>query len=326
MSNPFRIPPERVSSPRPNLRPSDIPVSRTSSASTSKTNTQRRSSRSLQDPPTLPPLTGTAPLPLPFSAEIPEETTAKKCDACEQCVNRAWNCVYCDMYFCDPCWDKQGPHKLGRTGPDGLPHEKADPNIVKRLKDILTPPTDPGEQQSLHLDDEDTKWYRNECDPPNAREHTDISAPRFGVARDQNDQPIFRDYGRYATIMADSTTGAHKLRYPQLVSFIGQTGAGKSTLIKMLIDQQVRRGRHMERLTFPSPVVGSTRNENVPTSGDVHLYADPKTYFGQYPMLYADSEGLEGGANLVCLLLWRTSLFCQNFHVPHRSWMDSLGT
>jgi energy-coupling factor transporter ATP-binding protein EcfA2 len=130
----------------------------------------------------------------------------------------------------------------------------------------------------MHLDDEDTTW--------------------FGIARDANDLPIFQDYGRYATIIANSSTGEYKVRYPQLVSFIGQTGAGKSTIVKMLIDQQERVFGSRHSSAFPSPVVGSVRNENVPTSGDVHLYGDPNTYLGQYPMLYADCEGLEGGENM----------------------------
>ncbi|KAF2462499.1 uncharacterized protein BDR25DRAFT_397579 [Lindgomyces ingoldianus] len=212
------------------------------------------------------------------TALSPPEEPSRICECCDTAEGCIWNCSYCDMNFCDLCWGRQGPHKPGRTGPDGLPHEKADPNIVKRLKNILTPPTDTFEQQSLHLDDEDTTW--------------------FGIARDNNNQSVFQDYGRYATIMIDSTTGAHKLRYPQLISFIGQTGAGKSTLVKMLIDQQVRKKPAHESSHFASPVVGSLRNENVPTSGDVHLYGDPNTYFGEYPLLYADCEGLEGGENL----------------------------
>jgi hypothetical protein len=46
-----------------------------------------------------------------------------------------------------------------------------------------------------------------------------------------------------------------------------------------------------------SPIVGSL-TDNIPTSGDVHLYVhpNPKTDEGkQFPMLYADSEGFEGG-------------------------------
>ncbi|KAF2758985.1 hypothetical protein EJ05DRAFT_499409 [Pseudovirgaria hyperparasitica] len=214
----------------------------------------------------------------PNSPKRPQpELKPKPCENCDAANVQTWHCSYCDMLFCDPCWVKQGPHKSGKTGPDGLPHEKADLRIVKRLKDILTPSSDPTEQAGLHIDDEDTTW--------------------FGIDRDNNHQPVFYDYGRYATIIANSTTPESKVRYPQLVSFIGQTGAGKSTLVKMLIDQQERQSSGYPRGPFPSPVVGSSRNDNVPTSGDVHLYGDPRTYNSQYPVLYADCEGLEGGEN-----------------------------
>jgi hypothetical protein len=33
----------------------------------------------------------------------------------------------------------------------------------------------------------------------------------------------------------------------------------------------------------------------MPTSGDVHLYADPATFQSHRPMLYADCEGLDAG-------------------------------
>ncbi len=130
----------------------------------------------------------------------------------------------------------------------------------------------------MHLDDEDTTW--------------------FGIDRDAQNRPIFQDYGRYATIIANSSTADNQIRYPQLVSFIGQTGAGKSTIVKMLIDQQERRSGVSWANTFSSPVVGSSQNDSVPTSGDVHLYPDPGTWSGRYPMLYADCEGFEGGENI----------------------------
>lgn len=37
------------------------------------------------------------------------------------------------------------------------------------------------------------------------------------------------------------------------------------------------------------------RANQVPTSGDVHLYADQRTHADQLPILYADCEGFEGG-------------------------------
>lgn len=65
-------------------------------------------------------------------------------------------------------------------------------------------------------------------------------------------------------------------------------GAGKSTLIKMLIEL---RSRAMHEA---APVTGSV-DHTVPTSGNVHLYPDPQSCSADYPILYADCEGLEGG-------------------------------
>lgn len=66
----------------------------------------------------------------------------------------------------------------------------------------------------------------------------------------------------------------------------------------MLIDHQENSMGTVNRTCrFPSPVTGSI-NDNVPTSGDVHLYSDPATYYSATPMLYADCEGLDGGENV----------------------------
>lgn len=157
-----------------------------------------------------------------------------------------------------------------------MPHEQTKPSVVKRLKSILSPPKNADEIQRLHEDDESTKW--------------------FGVARDLTGRPIFEDYGRYASLMASiSPIESTGNRYPQLVSFIGVTNAGKSTLIKMLVDHDDECKDADGRAEFPSPVVGSVINDTLPTSGDVHLYADPSTHAEQLPILYADCEGFEGG-------------------------------
>lgn len=50
-------------------------------------------------------------------------------------------------------------------------------------------------------------------------------------------------------------------------------------------------------LNYPVPVVGSI-NDDGPTSGDVHLYADPGTSHTNRPILYADCEGLQGRESL----------------------------
>ena len=72
-------------------------------------------------------------------------------------------------------------------------------------------------------------------------------------------------------------------------------GAGKSSLIKMLVLLKEQRLSFDSALPFRSPVIGSVKNDKSPTSGDVHLYVDPETAYGPLPLLYADCEGLEGG-------------------------------
>ena len=113
-------------------------------------------------------------------------------------------CLSCGSTYCDICWERQGPHRPGKVGLDGLPHEKTDQQIYDRLKSILEPPENTEELSRLHLEDEDTAW--------------------FAVEKNFNGQPMFHDYGRYAALMAETKQPNGGLRYPQLVSFVGQTG------------------------------------------------------------------------------------------------------
>lgn len=65
----------------------------------------------------------------------------------------------------------------------------------------------------------------------------------------------------------------------------------------MLINREHSRALRAEkRFTDPFSVpVPGLIGDNVPTTGDVHLYSDPGTYYHEKPILYADCEGLTGG-------------------------------
>jgi hypothetical protein len=158
------------------------------------------------------PVMSTSPSQQRFASDVAATTSpTRKASLTQSCdggclgIKRVFQCVQCDGAFCDECWGKQFPHKPGKIGADGLPHEKTDPEVVERLRDTLDiQERTPAEQQKLHKNDEDTTW--------------------FGIARDEADMPVFQDYGRYAAILAEPQDISRRNRYPQLVSFIGQTG------------------------------------------------------------------------------------------------------
>ena len=75
---------------------------------------------------------------------------------------------------------------------------------MERYRSILEPCSSPEEQEALHRDDEETTW--------------------FGVGRDRSEEPVFEDFGRFADLVAEGHLEDVGSRYPQLVSFIGQTG------------------------------------------------------------------------------------------------------
>lgn len=210
----------------------------------------------------------------------------KRCEMCNRHVRQVWYCNVCKFSLCNTCWESQFVHRQPFRGGRGeVPHEKTDPMIAEKVQKVMFPPVDEWTREQLYRDDEITSW--------------------FGVERPSDfGPPMFQDYGRFADLMAntdpirnnqgdsfvaDETSLGRDNRTPSLVSFVGQTGAGKSTLVKLLIDFGLKDAER-----YSSPVVGP-RGAHLPTSEDVHLYMDPRTANLQGPVLYADCEGLEGG-------------------------------
>lgn len=213
------------------------------------------------------------------------------CEGCQGARSKFY-CLTCPSHYCDDCWTECHPPKAAWAAK----HQKMDTEVYQRLEGTFNPPSDARIQDKLHRDDEETTW--------------------FAVKRDANGNPeILHDSGRYASLVAHgSCSGQHLARFPALVSFVGQTGAGKSTLIKMLIERRLAScisgggiDKASVRELFSTPVVGSNENDFDPTSGDVHLYADPSSFFEERPVFYVDSEGLEGGEKNPIAMRWRDS-------------------
>lgn len=136
-------------------------------------------------------------------------TQSIRCHQCQSDNKQTFSCIQCNnLAFCDNCWSEWILHKPGAVGYDGRPHEKSDPNIVRILRQILEPVRTDADIDTEHQADEDITW--------------------FGVGRDASNQPVLQDYGRFATLVSESQPEEPVNRYPQLVSFIGQTG--KSTI------------------------------------------------------------------------------------------------
>ena len=229
------------------------------------------------------------------SAQKVQEVSREVCAQCGTIGAESSFCNVCKCSFCDKCWEVTPPHKIQNTrGAGEIPHEKTDQSIAKKVSDVLTPDLDEDARDRLHTEDINTTWFGV------------VREERFSAVRQEQEFPLFRDYGRYASLVTrikdlridliDSLIGTldqNETLYPSLVSFVGQTGAGKSTLIKLLID--LKSEPHEK---FPTPVVGAPKHDLSPTSEDVHLYLDPDSSMSpdsQAPLLFADCEGLDGG-------------------------------
>ncbi|CAN9415920.1 unnamed protein product [Alternaria alternata] len=135
--------------------------------------------------------------------------------------------------------------------------------------------------------------------PPSFR----FFAPRYFAAlssycidRFQDDGPFLQDFDTFKQLIKNSPN-PDQIRYPRLVSFIGETSAGKSTLIKMLIEYDQAK-YEANKSMFKAPVSGSPLHDSTPTSADVHLYVDPATWEEERPIFYADCEGLNAGERI----------------------------
>ena len=131
---------------------------------------------------------------------------------CDRCRERGLNRIYCSgckIVYCPSCWDQQFLHTSVTSA---TVHERTDIRIYEILRASLRPDRTASEQEDLHRRDERTTW--------------------FGVARVRGiEETTFRDYGRFWRIMRESSRRGARNVYPALVSFVGDTGDKRDSLI-----------------------------------------------------------------------------------------------
>ncbi|KAK0722843.1 hypothetical protein B0T26DRAFT_704224 [Lasiosphaeria miniovina] len=123
----------------------------------------------------------------------------------------------------------------------------------------------------------------------------DLWSTWFGVPRNQpGPYPQLYIYPRLEALLSETTTKPTR-QYPRVISFVGDTGSGKSTLIRAMIRMAAPR----RRFDFRVPVPGVVDDEFDSTSSDVHVFADPVTISTEDPLFFVDSEGFSGSDNPV---------------------------
>jgi len=126
-------------------------------------------------------------------------------------------------------------------------------------------------KKSLHLKDMWTTWFGLPQEQPCKR------YPRLSI------------WSRLASVASDDER--LKSQYPSLVTFVGPTGSGKSSIIRALIHllskrHEWRPGRMVPH-EVPVPGAVTAYEQYRSTSSDVHLYADPRTQNTELPMYFA---------------------------------------
>ncbi|RSL53411.1 hypothetical protein CEP54_010419 [Fusarium duplospermum] len=121
----------------------------------------------------------------------------------------------------------------------------------------------------------------------------DIWSTWFGVPEDQESHcPQLCIYPRIERLV-EKVLEKPQFQYPSLISFVGDTGSGKSTLIRAIIES-LAPGKG-----YQVPVQGAVQDKFKSISSDVRLFADPQTESSEVPRFFVDCEGFNGSGNPV---------------------------
>jgi hypothetical protein len=131
----------------------------------------------------------------------------------EHRTNLSW-CSICGCCFCESCWDKERAHRPRKNSTVAAIHQKTNVRIARLVDSILHPRADIENSKKRHRENRATKW--------------------IGVSNDEHGTPTMKDFRRFEDLAFDQENPSGE-QFPSLVTFVGSTGAGKSTLINALI-------------------------------------------------------------------------------------------
>jgi len=151
-------------------------------------------------------------------AEVSEDMRdAEECELCEenQLSLLSW-CSGCEMVLCETCWMDQPIHRKKLKFSNATKHEKTDLRVAALIRSILN-----GGRQATTID---------------AHEYN-LSTKWFGVTTDNesSEKATFYSFDRFRSLLVYDTQVENAYQFPSITSFIGDTGAGKSTLINALM-------------------------------------------------------------------------------------------
>ncbi|KAK4178774.1 putative patatin-like phospholipase [Triangularia setosa] len=224
-------------------------------------------------------------------------------------------CVQCNLYLCiscgqdcrevpcpdhPSCWSK---HIDGSPEVIQILHQPVNPTAEQFIKAITCSGMSDAAIKELHAHDKLARWFS------------------VKKGRDADEKPDLWLYDRFRRLCDPYATGnrATGNHYPSIVSFIGNTSAGKSTVVRAMLllglaeqlTSSISDTPAREKVLFDliQAVLSHPEEHDLPvsqggldpTTFGVHLYRnniatgpEPSAY-PQYPLLFADCEGFTAG-------------------------------
>jgi ABC-type multidrug transport system fused ATPase/permease subunit len=150
---------------------------------------------------------------------IDSETRAKPPSASPECFKCIYEridnphnleqllfCSQCEVYYCNTHWDQADLHKP--TSPKAHQHVKTQPHAMEWVGLLIDGPPHK-QQKELHEKEMENLWFG-----------IDVKASKSHV-----------NSNLYMSFILSSQFQPHSEQFSSLISFVGPTGAGKSTII-----------------------------------------------------------------------------------------------